>query len=36
LLDELKSIDLNSITPIEALTRLYDWRRRFVEKKSSE
>lgn len=36
LIDELKSIDLNSITPIEAMTRLYDWQRRFVEKKPSE
>lgn len=29
LIDELKSLDLNSITPIEALTRLYEWQRRF-------
>jgi DNA mismatch repair protein MutS len=33
LLEELKSLDLNSITPIEAMTRLYDWQRRFLEKK---
>jgi DNA mismatch repair protein MutS len=31
LLNELKSIDLNSLSPIEALTRLYEWRRRFLE-----
>ncbi len=36
LVDELKAIDLNSITPIEAMTRLYDWQRRFVEKKPPE
>jgi DNA mismatch repair protein MutS len=30
LLDELRGIDLNSITPIEALTWLYDWKRRFL------
>ena len=33
LVDELKAIDLNSITPIEAITRLYEWQRRFVDKK---
>ncbi len=29
LIEELKSLDLNSISPIEALTHLYDWQRRF-------
>jgi len=32
LLEELKSLDLNSITPIEALTWLYTWQKRFNEK----
>ncbi|MGW8251828.1 MAG: MutS-related protein, partial [Anaerolineales bacterium] len=32
LIEELRALDLNSITPIEALTRLYDWQRRFSEK----
>jgi DNA mismatch repair protein MutS len=31
LIDELKVLDLNSITPIEALTHLYDWQRRFSD-----
>jgi DNA mismatch repair protein MutS len=31
LLDELRGLDLNSITPIEALTWLYDWKRRFLD-----
>lgn len=32
LLEELKSLDLNSITPIEALTWLFTWQKRFNEK----
>jgi DNA mismatch repair protein MutS len=32
LIEELKALDLNSITPIEALTHLYDWQRRFSER----
>jgi DNA mismatch repair protein MutS len=36
LIDELNSLDLNSISPIEALTWLYDWKRRFVDKKPSQ
>lgn len=32
LLDELRSLDLNSISPIEALTWLYDWKRRFLQR----
>ena len=31
LVDELKSLDVNSLTPIEAINRLYEWKRRFVE-----
>lgn len=30
LLDELKTLDLNTITPIEALNKLYEWQRRFL------
>jgi DNA mismatch repair protein MutS len=31
LLDELKSLDVNTLSPIEALNILYDWQRRFLE-----
>jgi DNA mismatch repair protein MutS len=31
LLDELKIMDINSLTPIEALNRLYEWKRRFLD-----
>jgi DNA mismatch repair protein MutS len=30
LLDELKTIDMNTISPIEALNKLYEWQRRFL------
>jgi len=30
LLDELKKIDVNTLSPIEALNKLYEWRRRFI------
>jgi DNA mismatch repair protein MutS len=30
LLDELKEIDLNTFSPIEALNRLYEWQQRFL------
>jgi DNA mismatch repair protein MutS len=30
LLDELKAIDVNTLSPIEALNKLYEWRRRFI------
>jgi DNA mismatch repair protein MutS len=33
LLDELKHIDLNALSPIEALNRLYEWRKRFLDGK---
>ena len=29
-IDELRKLDLNSLSPIEALNRLYEWRRRYV------
>jgi DNA mismatch repair protein MutS len=31
LLDELKDLDLNSLSPIEALNRLYEWRSKFLK-----
>jgi DNA mismatch repair protein MutS len=31
LLDELKDLDINTLSPIEALNRLYEWQRRFLE-----
>ncbi len=30
LLEELKALDLNSLSPIEALTKLYEWQRKFL------
>jgi DNA mismatch repair protein MutS len=30
LLDAFKDLDINSLTPIEALNLLYDWKRRFI------
>ena len=33
LLDELKHLDINSLSPIEALNKLFEWQRRFYEKK---
>ncbi len=29
LVDELKGLDINAMSPIEALTRLYEWKKRF-------
>ncbi len=31
LLDELKSIDVNALTPIEALNKLFEWQRKYVK-----
>ena len=31
LLDELKDLDLNTLAPLEALNRLYEWQKRFLE-----
>lgn len=33
LLDELKSLDINALAPIEALNTLYEWQKRFLEEK---
>ncbi len=32
LLDELGALDMNSLSPIEALNRLYEWKRRYLNK----
>jgi DNA mismatch repair protein MutS len=29
LLDELKSLDVNSLSPIEALNKLFEWQRKY-------
>ncbi len=31
LLSELKDLDVNSITPIEAINKLYEWQRKFIK-----
>ncbi|MEW6718281.1 MAG: DNA mismatch repair protein MutS [Chloroflexota bacterium] len=31
LLDELHDLDINQLTPIEALNKLYEWQRRFID-----
>lgn len=36
MLDELKGLDVNSLSPIEALTKLYEWQKRFVEMEDRE
>ncbi|MBW8011571.1 MAG: DNA mismatch repair protein MutS [Chloroflexi bacterium] len=33
LLDELSEIDMNALSPIEALNKLYEWQKRFLEDK---
>ncbi len=33
LLDELKSVDISSLTPLEALNKLFEWQRRFGDSK---
>jgi DNA mismatch repair protein MutS len=33
LLDELSELDMNSLSPIEALNRLYEWRYRYLKEK---
>ncbi|OPZ96798.1 MAG: DNA mismatch repair protein MutS [Bacteroidetes bacterium ADurb.Bin416] len=35
LLEELKNLDLNTLSPIEALNRLYEWQRQYVHKKDA-
>ena len=31
LLDDLKGLDINGLSPIEALNKLYEWKKRFLE-----
>jgi DNA mismatch repair protein MutS len=31
LLDELNKLDINALSPIEALNKLYEWRKKFLE-----
>jgi DNA mismatch repair protein MutS len=31
LLEELKSLDINTLSPIEALNRLYEWKKKYIE-----
>jgi len=31
LVDELKSLDVNTLSPIEALNKIYEWKKKFVE-----
>jgi DNA mismatch repair protein MutS len=31
LLDELKSLDMNSLSPIEALNKLFEWQRKYID-----
>jgi DNA mismatch repair protein MutS len=33
LLDELHSLDVNSLSPIEALNKLFEWQKRYFGKK---
>ena len=32
LVDELKNMDMNTLSPIEALNKLYEWQRKYLEK----
>lgn len=36
LVDELKNVDINSLSPIEALNKLYDWQKRFIDEKQTD
>jgi DNA mismatch repair protein MutS len=36
LLEELEKIDVTSLTPLEALNRLYEWQKRFLESEEEE
>ena len=33
LLDDLTELDLNALSPIEALTKLYEWKKKYLDKK---
>jgi DNA mismatch repair protein MutS len=32
ILEELKEVDINALSPIEALNKLYEWQRKFIKK----
>jgi DNA mismatch repair protein MutS len=32
MLDELKELDINALSPIEALNKIYEWKKKFVTK----
>jgi len=34
-IDELKNLDINTISPIEALNKLYEWHRRYLDEKGN-
>ena len=36
LLDELQSLDMNTLSPIEALNKLYEWQRKFMKDEGGE
>lgn len=36
LLDELKDLDVNGVSPIEALNKLYEWQRRYLDKQEKQ
>jgi DNA mismatch repair protein MutS len=36
LLDELKEIDINALSPMEALNKLYEWQRRFLSREEKD
>jgi len=36
LLEELKNLDVNSLSPIEALNRLFEWQRRYIGNRDEE
>jgi DNA mismatch repair protein MutS len=31
-LDELKKLDINALSPIEALNKIYEWQKKYVSK----
>jgi DNA mismatch repair protein MutS len=36
LIDELKNLDINGLSPIEALNKLYEWKKKFADKSGEE
>ena len=36
LLDELKALDVNALSPIEALNRIYEWQRKFISQEEKK